>query len=40
MSYSDAIILAELREILKLVKEISDKIGDLADKIYEDDERD
>lgn len=26
----------ELREILKLVKEINDKIAELADKIYED----
>lgn len=29
-------ILAELRDILGLIKEITDKVADLADKIYED----
>ena len=28
-------MLDELREILKLIKELSDKVSDLADKIYE-----
>lgn len=36
MKYSNLIILNELREILKLVKEVNDKIAELADKIYED----
>lgn len=36
MKYSNLIILNELREILKLIKEVNDKIAELADKIYED----
>lgn len=36
MKYSNLVILNELREILKLVKEVNDKIAELADKIYED----
>lgn len=36
IEYSNLIILDELREILKLVKEINDRIAELADKIYED----
>lgn len=35
MNYSETVILNELREILKLIKELSDKVSDLADKIYE-----
>ena len=35
MKYSNLVILNELREILKLVKEINDRIAELADKIYE-----
>ena len=35
MKYSELVILDELREILKLVKEINDRIAELADKIYE-----
>lgn len=34
MNSSD--ILVELREILKLVKNITDKVAELADKIYEE----
>lgn len=35
MKYSELVILDELREILKLVKEINNRIAELADKIYE-----
>lgn len=35
MKYSELVMLDELREILKLVKEINDRIAELADKIYE-----
>lgn len=36
MKYSNLVILNELREIIKLVKEVNDKIAELADKVYED----
>lgn len=36
MKYSEWVILDELRVILKLVKEINDRIAKLADKIYEE----
>ena len=36
MKYSEWVILDELRVILKLIKEINDRIAKLADKIYEE----